>query len=235
MIQLAEPPIFTSRTIELFREAIPLEAYEALRLRLDNVKSIFSTFLFAHHPSLTREAYELSTCRYFYPRLEMIVFLLSSLNEVKFADLLKATSDFAFDSLKREGWRLGANAKLLENAWANYKGVASLLLSNLQTLATIQVPPYNFLTSSTKMDFCLSSTLMFLEGEFPNADPYALEFLCKEAQSSTAIIQNLLQRMFSANVVANEERGQTLRSLYGSWADDTELDKILDEIYQSRD
>jgi hypothetical protein len=235
LYQIAEPPILTSRTIELFREAISPEAYQFLCSRLEQVKTVCSDFLLYKSGRTIDEAYELTISRYFYRRLELVVFLISTLNTVQFAGLIDAVNNFAFDSLKREGWKLGGNVKLLENAWLHYKQIITEIFSNLQALTKVLSPPYNFLTVSTKMDFCLSSTLMFLEGEFPDADNRALGFLCEEAQRNTLIMRTLFHDMISPRRIENGEKVQALRKLFGSWNDDPELDRLLAEIYQSRD
>lgn len=216
---------------------MPPEVYETLRLKLDQVKTIYSTFANFQETDRIEEAYDLAISKYFYPRLEVVVLLLSSVDENKFRELTTAVNAFAIDCIMKEGWRLGSTAKDdIEFAWTKYKDLALHIINNLQAFSGFQGPtPYNFLMTATRMDFSLTTTLMYLDGEFPDANRNALSFLCSDAKSTCLALERDFMALLSKRQQDSGEREHTLRNLYGSWESSEHLDMLLKDIYNSRD
>ena len=232
MSAVAELPILTPRTLDLLRDAIPPEKHRALSERIEALKPLFVSFLNEDTGNL-EDSFSIVCSRYCYPRLEAILLLLSFVNAADLLRLLSMVRDFAFDILRQNGWRLGPDAHRLENAWNTYAEIGSLLFQSVNGLAQLQSVPYGWLMSSTRMDFSLTATAMYLEGEFPEAKPSRVSYLCHTAEAEAATVKKILRKALVLEE-PRQDRVKVLRRLFGSWEDDEQAEKDLEDLYKSR-
>ncbi len=232
MTAVAELPILTSRTLDLLRDAIPPEKHKALSDRLEGLKPLFVSFL-SEDGGESDASFVVATSKYYYPRLEALFLLLSSIDATQLLGLLSAVRDLALDSLRQHGWRLGPDVHRLEKAWKTYAEIGSLLLQSINRLAQLQSLPYGWLTSSTRMDFSLTATAMYLEGEFPEAMPSRLSYLCHAAEGEADTVKKILWKALAPEE-PRQDRVKALKRLFGSWEGDEQAEKDLEDLYKSR-
>jgi len=232
MAVIAEIPILTHRILNLLAEVIPPDKHRLLRERLELVKPLFGSFL-TKDDGDAHEAFLIASSQYAYPRLEVVFLLLSIVGPLQLTKLVRATADFASEMLERHGWRLGEGVQPLRNAWETYTQIGELLTQNVAAFNQARSLPYGWLMASTKMDFSLTATALYLEGEFPDASAARLGYLCQAAESEAANVKRILmQALFPSD--ATEEKSKTLRRLFGSWQGDDSLNEDLKSLYTSR-
>lgn len=232
MAVIPEIPILTPRILNLLIEIIPPDKHRLLRGRLERIKPFFGSFL-TQHDGDAHEVFLIASSRYTYPRSEAVSLLLSIIGPLQFTKLVRATADFATDMLRLEGWRLGDGVQPLRNAWETYAQIGELLTQNVAALIQATSLPYGWLMASTKMDFSLTATALYLEGEFPDASAARLGYLCQAAESEAANAKRILmQALFPS--ATTKEKSTTLRHLFGSWQGDDSLDEDRKGLYKSR-
>lgn len=232
VVATAEIPILTPRTLDLLREAIPPDRQRILRDGLERVKPLFSSFL-SGDDGEDREAFVMASSRYAHPRLQLFLVLLSSVDLSQLPRMVEEVSHYAAEMLQREGWRLGKGVKLLREAWDTYGAIGKLLAQNIQALGQVRELPYGWLMASTRMDFSLTATSMYLEGEFPDATESRLRYLCGTALEGTSTVLSLLRPELDPSRLLARKSG-ILRALFGSWQDDDGADDDLRHLYESR-
>lgn len=233
MVATAEIPILTPRTLDLLGEAIPPDRHRILRDSLDRMKPLFNSFL-TEDDGENHESFVMASSRYAHPRLQVVLELSSSVDPTRLARLVGELSHYVSELLQREGCRLGDGLKHLDTAWDTYKRIGWLWTQNFATLNQIRDLPYGWLMASARMDFSLTATAMYLEGEFPNALHDRLSFLCQAAQDDTASVMTILLQVLYPGRVA-EKRSQVLQDLFGSWKGDEQIDEEnLKRLYESR-
>lgn len=232
MTAVAELPILTPRTLVLLRDAIPPEKHRALSDRLEGLKPLFASFL-SEDGGEPDASFLVATSKYYYPRLEALFLLLSSIDAAQLSNLLSAVRDLAFDTLRQHGWRLGPDVHHLENAWNAYAEIGRILFESVNRLAQLQSLPYGWLMSSTRMDFSLTATAMYLEGEFPEANPSRVSYLCHAAEAEVATVRKILWKVLGPEE-PRQDRVKALSRLFGSWEGDEQAQKDLEDLYKSR-
>jgi hypothetical protein len=229
---IAEIPILTPRTLDLLDKAIPAEDREVLRDHLQSLKPIFAAFLRSDDRN-PDEAFILASCKYVYPRLHLILLLLRVFKPAQLLQLVAITSEAASEMLSRHGWRLGADVEHLKKAWNTYSEIGNVLSQNFAKLIQLTTLPYGCLMASTAMDFSLTGTALYLEGELPDADASRLRYACRAADfEATKVRDFLADALFPASKAV--AKSQRLARLFGSWADDGRLDEDLESLYKSR-
>jgi hypothetical protein len=232
MTAIAEIPILTPRTLDLLDDAISTEDRQLLRDHLQSLKPVFATFLCTdgRNPD---EAFTLASCKYAYPRLQVLLLLLRIFKPDHLLQLVAVTSEAACEMVSRHGWRLGADVEHLKKAWNTYGEIGNILTQNLAKLIQLSTLPYGWLMASTAMDFSLTGTALYLEGELPDADPSRLRYTCRAAEfEATKVRDFLVEALFpSSEAIAKSQR---LARLFGSWADDGHLEEDLESLYKSR-
>ncbi len=232
MTAVAELPILTPRTLDLLRDAIPPERHRVLSDRLEGLKPLFVSFL-SEDRGAPDASFVVVTSKYYYARLELLVLLLSSVDAAHLLNLLVSVRDLAFDILRQNGWRLGPDVHRLEKAWNTYAEIGSLLLQSANRLTQLQALPYGWIMSSTRMDFSLTATAMYLEGECPEAKASRVSYLCHVAEEEAATVKKILWKA----LVPEEPRQakvKALRRLFGSWEGDEQAERDLEDLYKSR-
>lgn len=231
MVATAEIPILTPRTLDLLREAIPADTHRVLRDSLHRIRPLFAAFL-AEVDGEADEAFLIASSRYAHPRLHALLLLASVLEPRQLISMIEQVSNHATDLLQREGWRLQDGLNALEPAWDTYAEIGRLMTQRFSSLGDVRHLPYGLLMASTKMDFTLTATAMYLEGDFPAANPARLRFLCYAAEAETRNVKSVItEGFFPSTSYANLK---VLRRLCGSWQDDDRLDEDLKTIYESR-
>lgn len=231
MSAIAEIPILTPRSLTIWREVLPPNELGALQARFEPVRRLFASFLTTDDgdPDV---AFLMASSRYAHLRLEIIQALLSIVGQAQLGHLLAKIPEFASELVEREGWRLGEGVTPLRKAWETYGRIISLLRENLEALSRIQTPPYGLMMALTTMDFSLTATAMYFEGEFPDAAPTRLLYLCRAAETEAATVERILLEVL--HPYDAEEKAKILRSLFGSWQGGDELDEDLKQLYESR-
>lgn len=232
MAAIAEIPILTPRTLDLLGDALSPEKSRLLRERLDLIKPLFEGFLANDHEG-TAEAFVVATSKYVYLRLQFVILLLSLIRPAELTRMLGVIADLASNLLQEKGWRLRNGVRPLRNAWGTYAETAKLLTEHLTEFNLERSFPYGLLMASTRMDFSLTATAMYLEGEFPSANPIRLEYLCQAAESDAAIVKDILGQALSP-LKTTAEKVESLRRLFGSWQEDDRADEDLRDLYKSR-
>lgn len=226
-----EIPILTSRTLELFANAIPADTHRALRDSLERIKPVFASF-FTDDSMEVSDAFLIAASRYAHPRLQLLLLLASVISPNELPRLIDEIANYESNMLAGEGRRLGKGIKPLRSAWETYKKIGQLLRDNLSVLDQTRNLPYGWLMASTKMDFSLTATAMYLEGDFPNASQNRLAYLCRAAQDESANVMTILLHAFYP--LKKEHAAQALGDLFGSWQGDDRVDEDLNELYESR-
>jgi len=232
MVATVEIPILTSRTLELLREAIPPEKQGILRDGLERIKPLFRSFL-TQNEGDADVAFVMASSSYAHPRSQLLAVLLSSVDSAQLPRMVAEVSGYACKVLSREGWRLDKSVKLLREAWDTYGAIGKLLAKKIQAIGQVRELPYGWLMASTRMDFSLTATAMYLEGEFPNATPNRLDYLCQAARFETDHVLRLIYLALSPVTLADQRVG-ILRGLFGSWQGGDDLDVDLRQLYESR-
>jgi hypothetical protein len=232
MAAIAEIPIITPRTLELLGDDLSPEKSRLLRERLEGIKPLFESFL-CEDQGETAEAYVMATSKYLNPRLEFVILLLSLVRPAGLSRMLELIADLASDLLQEQGWRLGNGVRPLWNAWGTYARTAKLLTEHLTEFSPEKSLPYGLLMTSTRMDFSLTATAMYLEGEFPRTNATRLEYLCRAAESETAAVEGILRQALSP-LMTTAQKAESLRRLFGSWKGDDRVDEDLKDLYESR-
>jgi hypothetical protein len=232
MAAIAEIPILTGRALDLLGEAIPAQDCRALRDLLQSLKPLFATFLCSDDEDLD-EAFILASSKYVYPRLQLLVRLLSILKPDQVLRLVAATGEAASEMISQQGWRLGADLHYLQKAWDAYGEIGGVLTQNLTTLNQLTSLPYGLLMASTKMDFSLTGTALYLEGELPDANRPRLAYLCRAAESEATKVRDLLTGALFPSP-EDSRKSQVLWRLFGSWSEDDRLERDLQSLYKSR-
>ena len=232
MTAIAEIPIFTPRTLDLLGDALSPEKSRLLCERLELIKPLFEGFLANDHGG-TAEAFVLATSKYVYPRLQFVILVLSLIRPAELTRLLGTIADFASNLLQDQGWRLGNGVRSLRSAWGTYAKIAKLLTEHLTEFSLERSLPYGLLMASTRMDFSLTATAMYLEGELPSSNPIRLEYLCQAAESDAAIVKDILGQALSP-LKTTAEKVESLRRLFGSWQGDDRAEEDLKDLYKSR-
>ncbi len=232
MTAVAELPILTPRTLVLLGDAIPPEKHRVLSDRVEGLKPLFASFL-SEDGEDPDAPFIVACSKYYYPRLEALFILLSSIDAAHLLNLLNSVRDLAFGILRQHGWRLGADVHRLESAWNTYAEVGRILFQSVNRLAQLQSLPYGWLMSSTRMDFSLTGTAMYLEGEFPEAKPPRVSYLCHAAETEAGTVKNILLRALLSEE-PRQDRVKALRRLFGSWDGDEQAEKDLEDLYKSR-
>jgi len=232
MTTIAEIPILTPQTLNLLAKAISPNQHQLLRERIERIKPLFESFL-TEDGSEVHEAFLIASSRYAYPRLEILFLLLSIVLPLGLARLFSEIGKLGSDMVTREGWRLGSGAWRLRNAWGTYVEIGKLLGENMGALSQIRSLPYGWLMSSTKVDFGLTATTMYLEGEFPHVSVERLMYLCEVAESETSNAKLILTEMVLRADNKREESNR-LRRLFGSWEGNGDFEGDLKNLYNSR-
>jgi hypothetical protein len=232
MVATAEIPILTPRTLDLLREAIPPDKERILRDGLERIRPLLGDFLTQDNGDVD-ESFVIASSRYVHPRLRLLLVLLSSVDLAQVPGMVAEVSQYASNMLLREGWRLGKGVKLLREAWDTYGAIGTLLAQNIQALGQVRELPYGWLMASTRMDFSLTATSMYLEGEFPDARESRLRYLCGTALEGTSTVLSLLRPELDPSRLLARKSG-ILRALFGSWQDDDRADDDLRRLYESR-
>lgn len=232
MTAIAEIPILTPRALDLLNEAIAPEDRQILRDHLQSLKPIFAGFLSSDDED-PNEAFILASCKYVYPRLQGIFLLLTILKPDQLLQLVTATSEAASEILSQHGWRLGADVEHLKKAWDTYVEIGNVLAQNLTKLTQLTSLPYGWLMASTRMDFSLTCTALYLEGELTIANPSRLRYACRAAHFQAVKVRAFLAEALFPST-GGIGKSQMLSHLFGSWADDNRVDEDLEKLYKSR-
>jgi len=232
MAAIAEIPILTARALDLLGEAIPAQDCRVLRDLLQSLKPLFATFLCSYDED-TDEAFILASSKYVYPRLQVLLLLLAILKPDQLLRMIAGTGEAASEMLSRHGSRLGADLHYLQKAWDTYGEIGGALTQNLTKLNQLTSLPYGLLMASTKVDFSLTGTALYLEGELPDANRPRLAYLCRAAESEASKVRDLLTDALLPSLEGNAKL-QRLSCLFGSWVDGDYLENDLQELYRSR-
>ncbi len=232
MNAIAEIPILTPRSLTIWREVLPPNELGALQARFEPVRRLFASFLTTDDGD-PDEAFLMASSRYAHLRLEILQALLSIVGHVELARLLDKIPEFASDLVEREGWRLGEGVTPLRKAWETYARIMRLLRENQTSLSRVQTPPCGLVMALTRMDFSLTATAMYLEGEFPDPASTRVLYLCRAAETEAASVEAIILDALSP-LDSTEKKLKTLRELFGSWQGGDELDEDLKQLYESR-
>lgn len=232
MAAIAEIPILTPRSVDLFSDVVSAQDRQALCSYLQSLKSIFAGFLCADDED-PDEAFILASSKYVYPRLQLLLWLLSILKPDQLLRMIGGTGEAASEMLSRHGSRLGVDLHYLQKAWDTYGEIGGVLAQNLTRLNQLTSLPYGLLMASTRMDFSLTGTALYLEGELPDANRPRLAYLCRVAESDASKVRDLLTDALLPSLEGNAKL-QRLSRLFGSWVDGDYLENDLQELYRSR-
>lgn len=226
------PPILTPRTVDLLRSKIPEEAFADLKARVESVvRNHYAPFLQKSGEAPAWEL-ELAVGRYHVPRIELLTLLLNMIPNLPPGTLLRDALAFYIQTLAENGWKLGAGSSALREAVEEYGEIVKSVraLSPSDDLAT---PPYDLMRDADRMDFCLTSLMVYLEGDIADADPDRTEQLCAEARSSTKRVKEVFAEIRRGSLSQGDRRA-TLLGLFGAWPDSEEAERDLDSLYRSR-
>jgi hypothetical protein len=212
--------------------AIPPEKHRVLSDRLEALKPLLASFL-GEDGGEPDASFVVASSKYYDPRLEALLLLLSSIDAAQLLNLLTLVRDFAVDILRQQGWRLGPDLHRLENAWNTYAEIGGILFHGVDGLAQLQNLSYGWLMSSTRMDFSLTATAMYLEGEFPEAKQSRVSYLCRVAEEEAVATKKILWKVLGPGEPP-QDKVRALRQLFGSWEGDEQAEKDLEDLYKSR-
>ena len=97
--------------------------------------------------------------------------------------------------------------------------------------------PFNLVMRATRMDFCLSAALAYLEGGIPGeVNPERVNYICRQA---TVFTDDVHAAVRTVRLAENPKelahwRAERLAGLRGIWGDDPDMDGELKLLYEAR-
>lgn len=235
---VSSPPILTRRTVEILKARLePDQAGRLSRLVDDLLADTFGWFLRGEGGDLESD-FHLAVGRYQIPRLRVLGFLVQAVGGERIEELLRSVSSFSLEILSENRWKLDQqDHAALRRAFRRYEELIAELAGLIASPPSVGRQPFNLLLRSTRMDFCLSASVAYLEGDIEGEiDDERLSFLCQLASEATEDVLSALRsiRLASDPQQLARWRDERLARLAGAWGDEPGMEEELRRIYDTR-
>lgn len=231
-------PILTRRTADQLKQVLSSSDAIALGGLVEDVlEGVFRPFL-RDSERETEADFHLAAARYHHPRLRIMAFLLKVVTEKEIAEILRSVANLSLETVKQNAWKLSSEDQdALESAFGAYKALVEELERIVATPPMAAREPFDFLMRATRMDFCLSASVAYLDGDISGeVSPDRVTFVCQKAKATT---EDVLAAVRSIWLGEDSEalarwRSERLNKLCGTWGNDPGLEEELKRIYESR-
>lgn len=229
-------PILTRRTAELMKDVLRSDDATALNTLLDDVlERGFGPFLRGAGADTESDFY-LAAARYHNSRLKLAALLLGAVSGDKLGDMLRSLADLSLQIIEQNAWKLSTgDRQALQCAFRSYEA----MLTDLERMAVPEAArvPFNLVMRATRMDFCLSAAIAYLEGGIPGeVNPERVRYICRQA---TVFTDEVHAAVHTVRLAENPKelarwRAERLAGLRGIWGDDPAMDAELKLLYEAR-